>query len=241
MQTAIKRHDYSERSWCLEFKLPDHIMDYLWERIEQGKEDNIDWKTQLAGNISKSISLQDPDEVICKNIFSNLYKAGARIDPIIDQVYKQITVPEIQDGKLYRPDMVLIPKLGGFWANFQKKHEFNPLHDHHGMFSFVIWMDIPYSWEDEKKNSFVRGTMEDVVGNFTTVYSDGDEIRYQSWKMSPEMNGTMLVFPANMKHQVYPFYTTDKERISISGNVYYVNEKLDNHPLSEVKLPGYGV
>ena len=241
MKTEIKRHDYSERNWCVEFKLPDHIMSYLWERIERGKEDNIDWKTQLAGNISTSISLRDPDEIICKNIFSNLYKAGVRFDPIIDSAYKQIIKPNAIDGKLVRPDMVLIPQLGAFWANFQKKHEFNPLHDHSGMFSFVIWMDIPYSWEEERKNPIARGTMEDVIGNFTTVFSDGDEVRYQTWKMSPEMNGTMLVFPANLKHQVYPFYTTDKERVSISGNVYYVEEELDNNPSREVKLPSYGV
>jgi len=37
--------------------------------------------------------------------------------------------------------------------------------------------------------------------------------------MSPDMEGTMLFFPANLKHIVYPFYDCKEERISISGNI----------------------
>ena len=31
--------------------------------------------------------------------------------------------------------------------------------------------------------------------------------------------GTMLFFTANRPHQVYPFYTSNKTRVSISGNI----------------------
>jgi hypothetical protein len=31
--------------------------------------------------------------------------------------------------------------------------------------------------------------------------------------------GKIAVFPAELNHQVYPFYNTDELRISISGNV----------------------
>jgi len=31
--------------------------------------------------------------------------------------------------------------------------------------------------------------------------------------------GTIIVFPAKMLHCVYPFYTSDGTRISLSGNV----------------------
>ena len=37
--------------------------------------------------------------------------------------------------------------------------------------------------------------------------------------MSPEMEGTMIFFPAKLKHTVYPFYDCKEERISISGNI----------------------
>ena len=31
--------------------------------------------------------------------------------------------------------------------------------------------------------------------------------------------GVMILFPADTAHQVYPFYTSDDYRISISGNL----------------------
>ena len=44
-------------------------------------------------------------------------------------------------------------------------------------------------------------------------------IRPYTYEMSPKAEGTMLFFPSTLKHQVYPFYNCDEERISISGNV----------------------
>ena len=40
-------------------------------------------------------------------------------------------------------------------------------------------------------------------------------------KLSPEKNGYCCLFPSDLSHQVYPFYTSDKDRISISGNIMY--------------------
>ena len=37
--------------------------------------------------------------------------------------------------------------------------------------------------------------------------------------MEPDLEGTMLFFPAQLQHGVYPFYESDEVRISISGNV----------------------
>ena len=37
--------------------------------------------------------------------------------------------------------------------------------------------------------------------------------------MEKEAEGYMVMFPAQMLHQVFPFYENDGERISISGNV----------------------
>ena len=37
--------------------------------------------------------------------------------------------------------------------------------------------------------------------------------------MSPKLEGTMVFFPAQLRHAVYPFYNCDEERISISGNI----------------------
>ena len=40
-----------------------------------------------------------------------------------------------------------------------------------------------------------------------------------TYAMNSDMEGTMLLFPAKLTHQVYPFYNCDEDRISISGNI----------------------
>ena len=42
-------------------------------------------------------------------------------------------------------------ELKRLWVNYQKKYDFNPLHIHSGIFSFVIWVQIPYDLEEERK------------------------------------------------------------------------------------------
>ena len=42
--------------------------------------------------------------------------------------------------------------------------------------------------------------------------------------LSPEDEGRMLFFPGELNHQVYPFYGTEEERITISGNVEFFRE-----------------
>ena len=36
------------------------------------------------------------------------------------------------------------------WANFQKKYEFNPPHIHSGLFSWIIFVKIPYDLKNEE-------------------------------------------------------------------------------------------
>ena len=35
------------------------------------------------------------------------------------------------------------------------------------------------------------------------------------------MNGSLVLFPATLCHQVYPFFESDDYRVSISGNIYF--------------------
>ena len=44
--------------------------------------------------------------------------------------------------------------------------------------------------------------------------------------MEASDEGTMLFFPAMLKHQVYPFYNSDEDRISISGNISLSPDKI---------------
>lgn len=198
------------------FKLPRHMIDYLWERIEIGKKNSICWKEALAGNISQSYLLDDPQNLIVCNlldIMGNSYMTKF-MKREFDNIFTKID---------FENDVKMEPYLLDIWVNFQKRGEFQPLHVHNGIFSFVIWMEIPYHHNDESALPFTKGNMNDVAGNFSFAYFTGEsrEVFTRIIKLSPEMNGYCCFFPSDLAHQVYPFYTSNKDRISISGNIAY--------------------
>lgn len=109
--------------------------------------------------------------------------------------------------------------LDAMWVNFQKKYEFNPSHNHEGIISFVIWIDIPYYFADEIIAAPGTGSNSHCPGHFELQYTSTmgqiSNIRFISDK---SMENTMLLFPSKMAHCVYPFFSSDKYRISVSGN-----------------------
>jgi hypothetical protein len=122
------------------------------------------------------------------------------------------------------------PKLSfeRIWINAQRKGEFIPLHQHSGIYSFVLWFEIPYHIKDESQKSPNKILIKDRSGKFEFVYIDplGKLTNYmldvdKSWE------GVIAVFPADLHHQVYPFYTSDDLRITISGNIKLTQDKFD--------------
>lgn len=104
------------------------------------------------------------------------------------------------------------------WVNLQVKHEYNPLHDHSGALSWVIWVNIPYNLEEELK-MFPNAKNQDA-SMFSFVYTTVlGEIATFNLRIDKSWEGRMVIFPAKMKHQVAPFYTSDGIRISVAGNL----------------------
>ena len=111
-------------------------------------------------------------------------------------------------------------QLESVWINFQKKYEFNPNHTHTGLFSFVIWLDIPYNIEDEFNQSHSKNSNFPSTGCFEFTYTNIlGKIIQEILLIDKSYNGKMIIFPANLTHAVYPFYTSDEYRVSISGNL----------------------
>lgn len=115
-------------------------------------------------------------------------------------------------------------KYGGdAWVNFQEKYEYNPIHNHSGIFSFVIWYQIPFYKENEIKYGAGKFKAKDQInknGDFEFVYYNGEEIVGEILPIDKTMEGHMALFPSNLQHLVYPFYSSDDYRITISGNIY---------------------
>lgn len=110
--------------------------------------------------------------------------------------------------------------LENIWVNFQEKYEFNPVHDHTGVFSFVIWIKIPYNLKNETAMSPGVNSAQPLAGHFAFYYSNAlGNLSYYSIPADETMENTLLIFPSKLNHSVYPFYSSDDYRISVSGNV----------------------
>ena len=182
-----------ETEFWMQTKVDQNMMDYVWSQINLAK---YNAKDKLVGHISRSLDLPDQE-----NKLSNLV-----LDVASDLSY------------IYEPTF----QVRDLWVNFQRKHEFNPFHDHSGALSFVLWVKIPYKYEDECNTANTQnlgGTPRS--GSFSFYYTSIlGAVSHYDYLLDPFWEGTLLVFPSKLPHQVYPFYTSDEERISISGNIY---------------------
>tara|TARA_B100001109_G_scaffold39164_1_gene30796 strand:- start:10748 stop:11362 length:615 start_codon:yes stop_codon:yes gene_type:complete len=192
-------------SGWLEISLDPEVIDYLWE-IERVSNTSV--KNTLAGNITESKNLIDKDDWFFKNVLLDCARNYKQEFPYT------IKKPDtISDGNLV---------LNGFWVNYQRQHEFNPMHDHGGAYSFVIWLTIPTQSQEQHNLAFLKGMNNACASNFEMAYlNTTGELKHYPYYMDPDKEGKMLFFPSTMKHAVHPFYDCEKERISISGNLYY--------------------
>jgi len=92
--------------------------------------------------------------------------------------------------------------LNDVWVNFQKKNEFNAAHTHNGIYSFVIWLKCP-------SPATFQFTYPNTLGG----------LNHLAYNTDSSYENMMILFPAQFLHQVYPFYESDEERVSIAGNI----------------------
>tara|TARA_B100000287_G_scaffold242324_1_gene227810 strand:- start:183 stop:749 length:567 start_codon:yes stop_codon:yes gene_type:complete len=182
-----------ENEYWIQDKLDTQMMDYVWSQIKLAR---VEVKNKLEGHVSSSLGLPD-----LENKFS----------PYLLDLAKNLQY-------MYHPGF----QVRDLWVNFNKKHDFNPLHHHFGALSFVLWMKIPYDRGEEAKTTQAKGLSNPHLnGAFRFIYSSVlGRITQYDYRLDPTWEGTLVMFPATLLHEVYPFYTSDLDRISISGNIY---------------------
>ena len=177
---------------------------------------------------------EDSDKVLeeCLNIFSRKnkvsanhvlagniqheYEASSKLNRLFDQVFKEIIKHSLESSGF---DIEFESKLTSCWVNFQEKYEFNPIHSHSGDYSFVYWAQIPYNLEDELNHPSSKKSRKPCPTEFNFVYTNIlGSIVNMNIELDSNSAGKMVIFPAALKHSVYPFYTSDDYRISVSGN-----------------------
>ena len=184
-------------------KLNNKEMNKLKSYIKN-KKNNI--SETLAGNINNSFSIEDKDNWFFNNVLLNLISKYSTGD-------LKVIVPNVLTKNCAYT-------LDSFWVNFQNKYEFNPTHSHTGVFSFVVWIEIPSSYKKEKELKFAKESNSPCPNTFEFIFTNIlGSVCTERFHLEPEDKGTILLFPAKLMHQVYPFYLSNKKRISISGNI----------------------
>ena len=170
-------------------------------------------KNELAGNLQREYQLPDKSK----------QKLHEIVFPYIDEYNKHFSW-HLDTGLL---DNNLPYDISKPWVNFQKKHEFNPLHKHAGMYSFVLWIQIPYLMEDEMDSPSVVDSNTKRPGCFEFAYtSTMGQVKSHAILADKKLENHMIIFPSMMMHCVYPFYTSDDYRISIAGNYFLTTKYL---------------
>ena len=190
----------------VEVDLSEEQFNYVKQCIEN-KGESI--KETLVGNIDNSYRLEDKDDWFFNNVCR---------DAMI--CYKDHFVNLGQSVPTTKSHEYV---LDAWWVNYQKKHEFNPIHDHTGVYSFVIWVKIPTEYRHQHSLGIAKGVNPfggvvtgDFAFNYTNIIGKQSSFIYN---MGEYVEGRMILFPSDLRHCVYPFYDCDEERVSISGNI----------------------
>lgn len=172
--------------------------------IKQTFSKSLQFNHMLAGNIEKEFSLN-----ASKTKIENV------VLPLIAEYNQHSNI--LNRHNIMSKSLPLY--LDTMWVNFQKKYEFNPSHNHEGIVSFVIWLDIPYRQEEEHISSPGKYSNVNSAGYFEFQYTDSlGQINNYKIKSDKSMQNTILLFPSKMMHCVYPFFSSDDYRITVSGN-----------------------
>jgi hypothetical protein len=191
-------------------KIPQEVFNELKLQVDSLQNNFINgekYNNHLVGEIYHEYKIHLNHQ--CKNYIKHLTKQVEDSSNYIKSNYTEPLNLEINDD---------------VWINFQKKHEYNPPHNHSGIYSFVIWYQIPYTIEDEINHSpksidqqpCVNGLFSFLTPNLTSRTRNIDE---HILEIDSSKQGYVAIFPSILHHLVYPFYTSNSYRITIAGNI----------------------
>ena len=186
--------------------VPKDILSKLDECIDEKGLNPVNG--DLAGNIMHEYSIPKGKPIVSPMLMHMVTEFNKKYPNYIKKAHSTVNYKQV-DIELFN-----------LWVNFQKKHEFNPMHVHDGLYSFVIWHKVPYDIKDEKARLPNIRDEDFRAGMFAFFYSEpGGKIYQEAIPVDKNWQGKIALFPATLDHCVYPFYTSDDYRVSISGNI----------------------
>ena len=208
-------------------EVPPDIFSWLKNAAKRSKEKNLDARRALAGHINEEYDIFrsfDKSKSIVESNDTNYIKyenfiKNCAFDPYFEGFWRKTNI-------LTRPCELSIVST---WVNFQKKYEFNPPHTHTGLFSWIIFLNIPYNLEDEDRVFPALDVGDEGIRRPTTSRLSFAQVSptrtsgidHVILDVDKSFERKILVFPSYLQHQVFPFYTSDDYRITISGNAVF--------------------
>jgi len=193
----------------LHSKLTEKDLRPIKEEISLIEKNPILSKTMngsLAGNLQKEFELVENRKYLYELILPYVLD--------FDSYFNYSETQNIINPKNYN---LVLDKI---WVNFQGPSEFNPVHRHTGLFSFVIWINLPYKMEDEISRFPLIDPKNVRAGTFNFYYVNSlGRISEKTFYCDKKLENNLLIFPSEMHHCVYPFYSSKEYRISVSGNL----------------------
>ena len=187
---------------------PNDIIKELKEEIY--KDTLPAYNHRLAGNMEKEFKLPIDNHTFNNFVFE-MCEGLMKKHEVIKGPHNFLIDKKVLEKTFFMETM---------WVNFQKKYEFNPQHVHSGLFSFVLYVQVPYYVHEEDLHINTKNSKYKLNSRF--VFSGAKstgEIISKTLDIDKSWENKIIFFPSFLDHMVYPFFTTDEYRISVSGNI----------------------
>jgi len=179
--------------------LPEHLTEIFKQKSIQALENqtqeyNIIMRNSLAGKIESEVEIEQGDNFTKMDLEELKYHFMHHLENILGM-------------------KVVDMRFDSLWTNFQKPKEYNPIHSHSGLFSFVWYLDIPEVIRHEWKDSITSSPSDGMI-----QFHSEESGRLLTFN---PRTADLFIFNAYQQHQVVPFQS-DVTRISLAGNISIV-------------------
>ena len=209
-------YEFTNNLGYIDEKMPDDVYQIILDEIDIAAGRKVAHNTKLVGNIEEQYLMDFKNQI-------NLYKLETYLRGlagIYEKKFKYMSSMGNQTMSLDEGTSFDL-RLRNCWVNFMKKYEFNPIHNHSGLYSFNIFVKVPYNLKEEFDSPRTQNKDQKFPGCFSFYCSNGlGEFVPHVVEADKEWEQVIILFPSITQHCVYPFYTSDDYRITVSGNLY---------------------
>ena len=206
----------------IEAELEQEDIDYLWKLVHKYSH-NAKWEGNRLISIEedfKQFPLNDDD-----NLFQNIV-----LRPCTDKYFETYGCP-FKQKTTHTHELA----FSRFWCRASLDGDYQSIHDHQGIFTFVVWLTVPFEGADERQ---VQAGFRPEASDFVLVYPDTcGQLQKRNFVLGKGAEGKMLFFPSDINHIVYPHYTTQEYRIALAGDVALYSTALGSliNPIEDKK------